>query len=176
MLGSRIRHVRVQQQKTIEEVAQQTSLSKSLISQIETGKVTPSVNSLLAIAKCLTVPIGKLFDSVEENSPVVRERERRLIETKPGVKFYLLVPHLLGQLEVFWNVYHPGATSGRQHSHEGEECGIVLKGKIEVQLGRERHRLRNGDSIYFSSSIPHTVKNTGKGEALTIWINTPPTF
>jgi len=176
-LGMRIRELREQQDRTIEEVAREAKVSAGLISLIERGKVNPSINVLWAISRTLKVPIGNFFGSEESESPVVRSSERKLIKTDKGIEFYLLCPDLTRKLEVLYKVFNPGASTGtRPYTHKGEEFGTVLSGKIEVTLGNRKYILRKGDSIYFSSTTPHKVENVGKRKAVTIWVITPPSF
>lgn len=176
-VGMRIRELREQQERTIEEVAKEAKVSPGLISLIERGKVNPSINVLWAISRTLKVPIGTFFGSEYSESPVVRGTERRLIKTGKGIEFYLLCPDLTRKLEVLYKVFNPGASTGtKSYTHKGEEFGTVLSGKIEVTLDNRKYVLNKGDSIYFSSTTPHKVENIGKRKAVTIWVVTPPSF
>jgi mannose-6-phosphate isomerase-like protein (cupin superfamily) len=60
--------------------------------------------------------------------------------------------------------------------HEGEECGYVLEGRLELRVGSKKYSLGRGDSFFFPSTVPHTYHNPGKVIARVVWINTPPTF
>jgi mannose-6-phosphate isomerase-like protein (cupin superfamily) len=61
-------------------------------------------------------------------------------------------------------------------SHEGEECGIVLKGHLEVTVGKQSKTLKPGDAYYFTSSQPHYFKNNGREVCELISACTPPSF
>jgi len=176
-LGMRIKELRESQGRTIEEIANEAEVSTGLISLIERGKVNPSINVLWAISRALKVPIGSFFGSEHSKDPVVRSNERKLIKTEKGIEFYLLCPDLIRKLEVIYKVFNPGASTGtKSYTHKGEEFGTVLSGKIEVTLGNRKYVLKKGDSIYFSSTTPHRVENSGKRKAVTIWVITPPSF
>ena len=54
--------------------------------------------------------------------------------------------------------------------HEGEEFGLVLEGKIKVQIGKEAYTLEQGDSISFDSMLPHKFRNIGNGKAKVLWV------
>jgi len=174
-LGSRMRRIRKEEGKTIRALAEETGLSSSLISQIETSKANPSIKALWSIAAALKVPIGSFFEPFPKNTCVIRLKERRLINIKGGVKFYLLSPDLNRRLEFMYDVLEPSACTPL-YTHEGEECGLVLKGKIEVTIGDKKYILEEGDSISFSSSTSHRLRNIGKKEAILIWVDTPPSF
>jgi quercetin dioxygenase-like cupin family protein len=70
----------------------------------------------------------------------------------------------------------PSAGSGDSYSHEGEEFLYVLRGELKIALDTQEYRLKQGDSFYFESGMPHTWSNPGKTETCVLWVNTPPTF
>lgn len=73
-------------------------------------------------------------------------------------------------------VYAPGATSGANMSHHtGREFGLILEGELTVELGFERHNLREGDSIIFDSTIPHCLKNICTSPTRALWVVLNPT-
>ena len=63
-----------------------------------------------------------------------------------------------------------------EKTHVGEEIGLVVKGKICVTLDGVQHILKEGDSIYFSATIPHMIENIADSEAVLFWVMTPPNF
>ena len=71
----------------------------------------------------------------------------------------------------------PGADTGDDMlSHEGEECGIVIQGTVEVTIGEQIHQLAPGDGYYFDSRTPHRFRNVGEQECVLISANTPASF
>jgi mannose-6-phosphate isomerase-like protein (cupin superfamily) len=74
-------------------------------------------------------------------------------------------------------VYQPGADTGdTMLRHEGEECGIVVSGRLTVTVGPQERTLYPGDAYYFRSDIPHRFRNAGTEPCVLISANTPPTF
>lgn len=70
-----------------------------------------------------------------------------------------------------------GHSSGDEpYSHEGEEFGLVFRGRYEVEIAGEVYLLEEGDSIYFPSRLPHRVRALGDAPAETLWVITPPSF
>ena len=61
-------------------------------------------------------------------------------------------------------------------THEGEEWGMVLKGRLKVWLGDEIYFLDEGDSIYFPSTIPHRLANVANEPTEYVWVNCPKSF
>jgi mannose-6-phosphate isomerase-like protein (cupin superfamily) len=79
-------------------------------------------------------------------------------------------------MQPFHNVIKPGGGSKGSYSHVGEEFGIVLEGKLEINLNGKAYRLKKNDSFYFSSQTPHSWSNPGKRKTVVIWVTSPPTF
>lgn len=176
ILGNVIKQTRIQQGKTIKDIAEEAHITISLLSQIENNKANPSINSLMAIAKALSTPISDFFDDYEiAASPVVKSYKRRPIQTQKDVTFYLLSPTRKDlAIEFKYNVYEKGGTNGHFHTHKGEECGIVLEGRLEVIYDGETYMLEAGDSIYIDSTKPHTMNNVYDGRTIAIWVDSPP--
>ncbi len=134
------------------------------------------------------IPLASLFeDSPQGNDPrwnqkgevFLVKRDRRKMMRMPGCDFeyFLLSPDLNRKIEFLLTIGGPGQSSGLDFfSHDGEECGIVVKGKVEFTIGGEKYIMEEGDSIYFSSSIPHSWKNVGETPVELIWAITPPSF
>jgi transcriptional regulator with XRE-family HTH domain len=178
-LGSTIRRIRKEKRLTLKDVAHMTSLTESLLSQIENNKAQPSIASLMAISKALSTPIAYFFDHEEGHTgpPVLRLNERPVVHTTSGITYYLLTRDVEeAQIEMLYAEYEKGASTEVMHTHIGYECGIVLEGKIEVRLNEDRYVLNRGDSITIPSSQPHDVVNIYEGVSTAIWVNNPPTF
>lgn len=179
-VGERLRRIRLERGLTIKEVAAGASLTESFISQLERSRVNPSVASLQRITHVLGTSLGRLFDEVVPQAGRVVRRERRARLTYPGLRAtdYLLSPDLNGRLEIIWAEAAPGGGSGEEfYSHEGEEeCVVVVRGRMEIWVGRERYLLRPGDAITLSSRLPHRWRNVGRGKLEAVWAITPPSY
>lgn len=184
VLGDIIKKIRMEKQLTIKEVAARASVTSSLLSQIENNKANPSINSLMAVAKALNVPIGSFFNGIDEEpayDPVVRADERKVLKTQSGVTFYLLTPKLKNHaLEFIYNVFEKGGATGGAdgglYTHDGEECGFVLEGRLEVMYEDKTYVLEAGDSIVLDSTKPHKLTNIYDGRTIAIWVDTPPSW
>lgn len=176
-IGRKIREIRKRKNLTLRDVALMTNLTESLLSQIETSKANPSIASLMAISKVLGVPIGAFFETMSHTSgPVTRGSDRQVVHTANGITYQLMSKETEDSpIEVVWAEYEPGATTG-EFQHEGVECGVVLKGKLEVTIDGQKHVLNTGDSITFESTRPHINTNLSDRITTAIWINSPPSF
>jgi len=97
----------------------------------------------------------------------------------PGsnVNYEMLTPDLKRNLEMILMKAPVGSNSGIEYFvHDGEECGIVLEGKMEYWINGSTVLLEEGDSVYFRSNLPHRWKNAGDVNLIAIWVITPPSF
>lgn len=179
-VGAKVRALRKERGLTLEQLSESTGLSTGIISQIERGKANPAFTSLAQLAHGLDIPVGRLFHVEEQSSPVVRKGERRRLDHH-GVEsddiYELLTPDLNGALEATWVESRPGSdTSATPFRHNGEEFGLVLSGMKDVYLDGVQHRLYEGDSIRYASTIPHWYVNPGDQVCISVWVITPPTW
>ena len=189
-LGLRIRKLRNVKGLKIVDLAEATGLSSSLISQVERGAISPSIETLKNIGNALGVSVGSLFEETEpleintgieeqlaEISPVVHEHQRKILSPGHGITFFLLNPNMDGPIEFIYNVYEPNSGTGEGlYQHAGHECGLILEGELEIQINDKVHVLKKGDSITFNSNQPHAKRNRSQSRCLCVWANTPPWF
>ncbi|SFR08601.1 helix-turn-helix domain-containing protein [Desulfoscipio geothermicus] len=175
--GEKLRELRKRMGLTIQNFANLSGVSASLISQIERGLVDPTLGTFWKLCQGLNVPIHTFFES-EYSKVVVRSNERKIIQLPNSkIKYQLLSPNLQGDIEFLLVEIEPGEKVDNDLiSHEGEECGFVIAGELCVHLAGETYHLKEGDSICFKSSIPHRFENCGSMLSRSIWAITPPTF
>jgi transcriptional regulator with XRE-family HTH domain len=178
-IGSKIRKLREESGLTATELAAKASLSPSMLSQVERDIVTPSISSLRSIATALKVPA--FYFLIEESEPdeiVVRRQDRRTLQLPDYNAIYqLLSPSLDKRIEMISFELPSGeATCETPMAHEGEECLVVVSGRLKVVLADREIILETGDSIYFERSLPHQLINIGDGTASAICAISPPSF
>lgn len=139
---------------------------------IEQSVITPPSSIDLANFMNIYPPV-KLMGA----SPVVHEENRKILSPGKGIRFYLLTPNMSGSIEMIYNEYDPGATTGPSlYVHPGSECGLILTGELIVQIKDDTYVLKEGDSITFNSSDPHMKRNESGQMCTCIWANVPPWF
>lgn len=178
-IGPRIRRFRENKNLKIKDLASMVSCSSSLISQLERGKADPSISTLKKIAMALGVNIVDFFAFVQQDDEVVtREEERIHIRLRKwDARIESLIKHVGNKkMQPFYTVIKPGGGSRGMYSHEGEEFGIVLRGELELVIREKTYKVKANDSFYFSSQTPHDWSNSGKDDAVVVWVITPPTF
>jgi transcriptional regulator with XRE-family HTH domain len=181
-LGATIRKARQHHHRTLQQVAQAAGISVSSLSQIERDLLTPSVATLKRIADALHIPAGKLMFSADARSTratvaVLRKGHRKSVAfPNSEIRYELLTPDLRRRSSLLWLVAAPGAESGAPLTHEGEDVVVVLRGRLSIEVGGQWHELDAGDSIFFSSELPHRWCNRDAVQAEAIWVSSPPSF
>lgn len=164
------------------ELAQMAGCSESMLSKIETMRVTPSLTLLRRIAGALGLNVATLFDEVGGHSIVSRRGQRPRLDDDAlrrgdGVILERLMPYTdKTMLQANVHIVLPGGASDGLITHLGEEMGYLLEGRLELIVDGEVYLLEPGDSFHFHSELPHGYRNPGDSVARVLWVNTPPTF
>ncbi len=177
--GEKIRNIREKNGLTLKYVAQKAGVSESLVSQIERNRVSPAIDTLLAIADVLDINLEYLFEEYSHRRPVqiIRNGERRSINEDSVIFEELAQPCEQDKehaIECYTITIPVGNKTHRgNYGHLGREFGIITKGKGVLHYENESFELNEGDSVSYSASSPHTLENTGNTELTAIWVVTP---
>lgn len=178
-IGHRLKAVRTKAALSQRELAKRSGVTNGFISQIEKNQVSPSVASLRKVLEGIPMSLASFFTEETEMGTEVIFRAADMPDLGTHPISYRLVGHsranrAIGMLQ---EVLPPGADTGDDMlSHEGEECGIVIKGVVEVTVGEQIYLLGTGDGYYFDSRTPHRFRNSGEQECVLISANTPASF
>lgn len=176
--GEKIRSVREKRGLTLKAVAQAIGVSESLISQIERNKVAPAVDTLLDIAALLNLDLEYLFSEYKKPGDVtVMKAGDRPRFQEGGASYEFLSRAQEGDqgIEAYNLELSPGGIKGSpDYGHVGKEMGILLQGSGELRCGGQVYPLEAGDSVSFSSDVPHVLVNTGNETLKAFWVVTPP--
>ncbi|MDR2210464.1 MAG: XRE family transcriptional regulator [Spirochaetaceae bacterium] len=194
--GERIIELRRTYSISGETLAERSGLDPELIRRIEEEGHIPDLAPLLKISRALGVRLGTLLDDHEELGPVITRNG----EASGTVRFITGsgggpangpgVPAASGGGTQGHSFHALAADKGSRHmepfivdlehdedqpksSHEGEEFIYVLEGTIIVEYGKDKHRINQGDSIYYDSIVPHRVFSSGGGARILAVIYTP---
>lgn len=178
-LGRRLRFVRQQHKLSQRQLAKRAGLTNSTVSLIESNRTNPSVSALKRILDGIPIGLAEFF-AIEADPPNKSFYQAgELIEIGKGAISYRQVgDNLFGRsIQMLKERYQPGADSGRiPLSHDGEEVGIILSGRLEVSVGDERQVLGPGDAYYFESRRPHRFRCVGKEPCELVSACSPPSF
>jgi transcriptional regulator with XRE-family HTH domain len=167
-VGEKIKALREKKGLSLKELADLTGFSTALLSQMENHLVSPSLGTIIKMARALSVRVGDFLGETEgEPYAIVRKEERKKVSrfaSKDGVKYGYSYESLGFEkkdrhMEPFIVTLEPATVKTAKTSvHEGEEFIFVLEGEMEVILGNHTDILYTGDSIYYDSTIPHRVQ------------------
>jgi transcriptional regulator with XRE-family HTH domain len=177
-LATRLREVREANSLSQRALAKSTGISNATISLIESGKLNPSVAVLKRILEGIPMGLSAFFaaEPAEPATPVVYA-SADLVEIARGKVSYRQVGHHVAgrSIQILHERYEPGADTGKLSlAHVGEEGGVVIRGRLEVTVGSDRHVLGPGDAYYFDSSRPHHFRNPGPDECEIVSACSPP--
>ncbi|NVK35642.1 MAG: helix-turn-helix transcriptional regulator [Rhodobacteraceae bacterium] len=163
-IGRQVRELRKRQKLTGADLAGQTGLSVGMLSKIENGLISPSLNTLQLLANALGVPVVQLFSAYEQprGAMHVKAGEGVMMEragTRAGHQY-----HLLGQIgsndtgvvmEPYLIELNDQSDRFPTFQHEGMELLYVLGGTVGYRHGDQLYRLEPGDSLLFDADCPH---------------------
>ncbi|MFH1995669.1 MAG: XRE family transcriptional regulator [Candidatus Omnitrophota bacterium] len=181
-IGERIHKIRKEQNMTLSTLSEKSGVALATLSRIENGKMTGTLESHIKICEVLGVPLPELY------SDLTAERKQPELQTKEGradIFVYdkrttseMLTTKVLDKkmMPILIKLEPQGATHNEETKRGTEKFIFVLAGKIRVVVGEAAYELKRGDTLYFDSSIPHNLKNTGVVEAQLICVTSPPTL
>lgn len=177
-IGSKIKRLRVQNNLTQEELADRCELSKGFISQIERDLASPSIATLSDLLQCLGTDLKDFFNDAADESVVFTNDDIFVKENREdGNIIDWIVPNSQKHcMEPIIITLLPGGKSYIDDPHDGEEFGYVLRGSVRVHIGSRSYRAKKHESFYYKTNQSHYIENAGKGEAVVLWVSTPPNF
>ncbi|MBE6403890.1 MAG: helix-turn-helix transcriptional regulator [Lentisphaeria bacterium] len=166
-LGANVKRERIKRNWTQDELAKFCGVSKAMLSQVESGKVNPTIGTLWKIASALEVELNFLLRGKPEvlrcfevgrsaDLPVLLEGSSNPVRIKvlSGVE-------LLGKLEFYHLTFPAGAVlESSAHYPGSEEIITVISGKADVVAGERSTGLNAGDVLRFACDVPHKITNS----------------
>jgi transcriptional regulator with XRE-family HTH domain len=160
-LGRKLRDLRQRRDLSLSDVAKATHISSSMLSQLERGIVAPSLATLHTLAGFYETRLFELFQDPADGPQgvLVRRRERPVVHLPDSNATYELISGTRQDLQlVEMTVTAEHGASDHTLSHPGEECVLVLDGQVRATLGSEVFELEQGDSLQYSSTLPHSYE------------------
>lgn len=156
-VGPRLRQLRLERDATLGDLAQETGISASTLSRLESGQRKPTLELLLPLAAAHRVALDELVDAPETGDPRVRSKPIQ----RHGAT-YIPLTKRPGGLQSFKIVMpaEPDATVAPK-THDGYEWMYVLSGRLRLVLGTRDMRIDPGEVVEFDTRTPHWVNNPG---------------
>jgi len=175
-IGERIRRLRLKKSMGLVELGKHTGLSASFLSQLETGRVVPTLRNLARIAMVFSKDLSYFFDSEPAAMFRVHRQKDRVRLPQTGVEPPTYTFESLGYLvpdrhmDPYFAEFLPLSGNGeaRAHMHGGFEFLYLLDGELELRHGDKECTLVAGDAAYFDSSTPHSYRCLGRRSAKAI--------
>lgn len=177
-VGRKLRKVRGELGLSLRQLSEKVAVSPSTIQKIESNQISPTLVTVLRIAKGLGKEIQFFLDQQHEPTSVVfiPKKHRQRIKA-PDLNFgiELLTDGLSDQrFSPLILTVPPGGKRGSHLRHRGEEFQHCISGKVEFTIHGKKYLLRQGDTLHFKSDVRHSWVNVGKRTAKLLMICSPP--
>ena len=183
-LGERIRRLRLKKSMGLVELGRHTGLSASFLSQLETGRVVPTLRNLARIAMVFSKDLSYFFESEPVAIFRVHRRKDRVRMPQTGVEPPTYTFESLGYMvaDRHMDPYYaefvplPEDVEPKAHQHVGYEFLYMLSGHLVLRHGDQEALLEPGDAAYFDSGMAHSYRCSGSqpADAIIVTIHQPP--
>jgi transcriptional regulator with XRE-family HTH domain len=175
-IGERIKRLRLKRSMGLVELGKHTGLSASFLSQLETGRVVPTLRNLARIAMVFNKDLSFFFEPEPASLFRVHRKSDRVRLPQTGVEdptyFFESIGYMVPdrQLDPYYAEFLPVRKTQevRPHVHPGFEFLYVLEGELEVRHGDSVQVMNPGDGVYFDASTPHSYRCAGTVPATAI--------
>ena len=176
-LGERIKALRAERALQQRQLAEKAGLTPSMLSQIESGRLTPSLHTLGRVAGALGIPIAALFEQAPQGRLHVSRKSDYPVVSFDGSseKWHVLGAGLFqGKIRAVVGTLGPrakGVTTEKVILDPGQmKLLYVLEGKVALHYNGGTHPLEAGDSAYLDGGSPHGWENLGGKTAKVLWV------
>jgi transcriptional regulator with XRE-family HTH domain len=176
-LGQRIKALRAERHLQQRQLAEKAALTPSMLSQIESGRLTPSLHTLGKLAGGLGVPIAALFEAAPNGRLHVSRKTEYPVVSFDGTseKWHVLGAGLFkGKIRAVVSTLGPrarGVKTDKVILDPGQmKLFYVIEGKVALHYNGETHLLEAGDSAYLDGGTPHGWENVGHRAAKALWV------
>ncbi len=175
-IGERIKRLRLKKSMGLVELGRHTGLSASYLSQLETGRVVPTLRNLARIAMVFSKDLQYFFEPEPAAVFRIHRRAERVRMPQTGVEPPMYFFESLGymvpdrHMDPYFAEFIPleKGTEPRAHMHAGFEFLYVLDGELALKHGDHESVLEAGDAVYFDASTPHAYQCAGRRAAQAI--------
>jgi transcriptional regulator with XRE-family HTH domain len=172
-IGERIKRLRLKKSMGLVELGKHTGLSASFLSQLETGRVVPTLRNLARIAMVFSKDLSYFFETEPHSIFRIHRRSERVRLPQTGVETPTYFFESLGYLvpdrymDPYFAEFVPltKEMDPKAHMHPGFEFLYLLEGELEFHHGDQQCTLAPGDAVYFDASTAHSYQCVGKKPA-----------
>jgi XRE family transcriptional regulator, regulator of sulfur utilization len=171
-LGARVRALREAMDLSLRDLAERSGVSAPMLSQVERGETSPTLQVAGRIARGLELRLSQLLRLDEDGAVTVVRRAERRKGGRGGHSYEIVTPPLPGQrAEVSCHRLAPGATTGGPgdppiHEPGARETALVQRGRTRLVFDDQAVDLAEGDCVTFDADLPHHFENPTEEEAV----------
>ena len=171
-LGLRIKALREAMDLSLRDLAERSGVSAPMLSQVERGETSPTLQVASKIAAGLELRLSQLLRLDEDGAVSIVRRGERRKGGQRGHRYEILTPPLPGQrAELSRHTLAPGAVTGGpgdppMHEPGSRETAVVESGAVILVCDGQRHELGAGDCVTFDADLPHHFENPATDEAV----------
>lgn len=169
-LGKTVQRLRKAYNLSLSELAEQSGVAKSIISQIERNETNPTLATIWRLSQALDVSIERVLSAGDEE-PFIEKTTRGdtpVLFSDDG-KVRLAIFGWIKTVEwLQWYDVHAepgGSLESEAHQRGSIECLSVISGELEVEVGGVLQQARAGETLRYRCDRPHVVRNVGKEPA-----------
>lgn len=163
-IAKNLQTIRKERQLTLQDLAELTGVSKSMLGEIERGASSPTITVLWKIASGLKIPISNLIHEATPHVLMVQEKDWLTLSDAPEYNLSLIFDYdHTRNFEVYHIDFEPGALRCSQPHQAGVvEYTMVYEGTLTIEVNGKEFVLGKGDSLIFEADKPHSYRNRGE--------------
>lgn len=170
-VGEHLKRERLAQRLSLGDLSRASGISKAMLSQIESGRVNPTLVILWKAAQALDLDISVLV-SGERKAPeyfhrLAAEEQARIDYENGGTRFRLLTaPGMPDGMEMYHVTLAPGVCHvSEAHADGCREYVMVIRGRVKFASGENSAVLETGDFLCYRGDQTHSMENMGETAA-----------
>lgn len=165
VMGERLRAARLERGLSLEDLAERSGVSRSMVSEIERGRKVPTIVVLDRITAALGTSLARLVQPEESTRVVVRREHEQPVAVDPaGWQRRILSPVLPGvEFEFMKTTIGPGVDAGtwQPHGEGSREYVVIESGTLVLTVDGVEYELHAGDTIFHDGNCTHSYRNPG---------------
>jgi transcriptional regulator with XRE-family HTH domain len=175
-IGPRVKALREAMDLSLRDLAERSGVSAPMLSQVERGETSPTLQVAARIAHGLELRLSQLLRLDEDGTVTIVRRGEGRRGGKGGHAYQVLTPPLPGlRAEVTRHSLQPGTETGGpgdppRHEPGARETATVESGALTLYVDGAEHSLATGDTVTFDADLPHHFANHSKEEAVLLAI------
>lgn len=164
IFAKNLKRIREEKKMSLDNVAELTNVSKSMLGQIERGESNPTITTVWKIANGLKVSFTTLMSEAQEDTLIIEKTSiKPLMEDNGKFRLYPFFPYENGRpFEIFTvEIDKGGYLCSEAHNAGTEEFITVYEGEVTIRINDVENIIKKGDSIRFKADKPHIYHNSG---------------